>query len=162
MWTIFLDFDGVINRGPGRPADKASVANLNAITNQTKAGIVVHSSWRWSRSLETLRTILKGWGVKGEVLDACDTPPGEMWHGQIWIPGDTYAEWQGDIASSDERAVAIQRWLNAHPEVTRYVILDDCSKLGHFVGSPAFIRTHGGTGLTERDAERAVRWLRGA
>ncbi len=51
MLAVFLDFDGVINRGSGRWVS-ALVTQLNRITDRTGAKILIHSSWRWGRTLD--------------------------------------------------------------------------------------------------------------
>jgi hypothetical protein len=60
-----------------------------------------------------------------------------------------------------ERAISIQRYLDVHPEVDRYVIFDDCEDLGHFVGRPHFIKTDISVGLTEDHVRRALSVLQG-
>ena len=153
MLVVFLDFDGVINQGSGRWL-KHLVQLLNRITDETGAKIVVHSSWRWSRDLAALRHLLttfhKGVPVSGEVYDSCDPPD------DLPIPKGTPLE------SRRDRPLAIQTWLDDNPDlVTRYVILDDSKHLGHFVGTPSFIRTEQNVGLTEELAEQAIRHLTG-
>jgi len=119
MLAVFLDFDGVINRGSGRWVIPL-VEQLNRITDRTGAKIIVALGAHPRRTAK------------------------------------------GDIETNDERAIAIQRWLNEHPgEVERFVILDDSPNLGHFVGTPEFIRTEQWVGLTHEQADRAIRHLKG-
>jgi hypothetical protein len=175
MKVVFLDFDGVINAGSGRWL-RALVERLNRITDATGAKIIVHSSWRTDRPVELLRHILQtyhyGIPVTGEVYDACPFPHGKKTEGGIWVTDGGWASFKDGIESNDERCIAIQRWLNEHPGVvTRYVILDDSTALGHFVGTPEFIctRTHIGLpgesrsndGLTDEHVRRAIYHLNG-
>lgn len=161
MKVVFLDFDGVLNTGFG-PGHPILVGRLNRITRQTGAVIVVHSSWRTTRSVDQLRTILASWGVRGPVVDKCPSPLNyQQTPTDIWVGEESWADFKRGILSDHERCIAIQRWLNDHPEVERYVILDDCPDLGHFVGKPEFIRTDMRTGLTEAQTERAITDLGG-
>jgi hypothetical protein len=135
---------------------------LNAIIERTGAVIVVHSSWRWNHSLESLRGTLTKWGVVGTVLDVCPYPQSiRVKMSGVILDDVDWEAFKGDIASNHERCIAIQKWLDAHPEVKKYVILDDSADLGHFVGKPEFIRTNGTEGLTKAHADRAILHLKG-
>lgn len=165
MLAVFLDFDGVINRGAGR-WQRPLVEQLNRITQRTGAKIIVHSSWRWGRSLDELRKVLTayhlGVPVTGEVYDVCPSALHYKTSGGIYISDGNFAAFKGDIETNDERAIAIQRWLNEHPgEVERFVILDDSPNLGHFVGTPEFIQTVQYIGLTPEQADKAIQHLKG-
>lgn len=153
MKIVFLDFDGVINPGYG-PWRPELVRRLNKVTDTTGAKIVVHSSWRWSRSLDELRKILTtyhvGVPVTGEVLDACLKP---------FDIGKRYPNIPRKLHT--DRAIAIQTWLDDNGPVEGYVILDDSGKMGHFVGTPAFIQTDIRVGLTGDQADQAIQHLKG-
>ena len=175
-WPIvFLDIDGVLNDGIDPKAQEGSVLALNYITRSTAAAIVVHSSWRYTLSLEGLRGALLAMGVAGRVLDVCDTPRHQAMPddcSRIIISGPDLAEWQAGAPSDHERAVAIWRWLRDHPEYDpgeRFVILDDDPCLGHYVGTEHFICTQATwpdsdavrDGLTRAHSWRAVKVLEG-
>ncbi len=165
MLVVFLDFDGVINRGSGYWL-RVLVERLNRITDQTGAKIVVHSSWRWSRNLEQIRIVLRkhheGLPVSGEVYDLCPSPLFRPTKSGIYVNDENFDAFRGDIEAHDERAIAIQKWLNEHPGlVERYVILDDSPNLGHFVGTPEFIRTRQQDGLSEAQTSQAILHLKG-
>lgn len=162
MLVIFLDFDGVLNLGYGA-GNPDLVAHLNRITDFTGAVIVVHSSWRWSRSVEKLRAVLQGWGVTGTILDKCPSPQRtQQTLSGLYVDTSDWLAFKGAVESNDERCIAIQNWLNAHPgEVKRYVIFDDSSALGHFVGKPEFLQTKMSEGLTKDHADRAIKHLKG-
>lgn len=80
---IFLDFDGVLHSQEWfnemedaqdfdmNRFNPAAVERLNKLVAATNAKIVVSSSWRYGRSIEQLRELLKKNGVEGEVIDAC-------------------------------------------------------------------------------------------
>ncbi len=162
MLVIFLDFDGVLNRGYGA-GDPDMVAILNRITEFTGAVIVVHSSWRWSRSVPELRAVLQGWGVTGTVLDKCPSPLNtQPTFSGLYVDTADWLAFKGAVESNDERCIAIQTWLDDHRgQVKRYVIFDDSSALGHFVGKPEFIQTRMSDGLTTAHADRAIKLLKG-
>lgn len=162
MLIIFLDFDGVINRGYG-VGDPRMVTLLNHLTDFTGAVIVVHSSWRWSRSVPELREVLVGWGVKGTVLDKCPSPlSAQPTLAGLYVDTSDWLAFKGTIESDDERCIAIQNWLDTHRgDVKRYVIFDDSSALGHFVGTPEFIQTRMSEGLTKDHTDKAIKILKG-
>lgn len=136
------------------------VGHLNIITGLGKASIVVHSSWRWGRTVEELRQILRSWGVKGTVLDATPSPIGVRTLSGIVVPDIEWAEFKGEIPSDDERCISIQKWLDAHPEIERYAILEDSTAVGYFKDRPEYIQTEINVGLTEEHVARALRVLR--
>lgn len=160
MKVIFLDIDGVLNRGSG-PLAPELVARLNTLIRTAGAVVVVHSSRRYSHTLRSLQAMLRGEGVRCRVLDACSMPPHvPHLHGSL-VQMSAYDEWCEGMPSRDERAVAIQHWLDAH-DVERFVILDDSDALGHFIGRPEFIRTRSEEGLTDAHVMRAVEVLHGS
>lgn len=88
---IFLDFDGVLNTSKYIHSNKerfsqiedrtewsiakldpSLIKNLNKITDQTGAKIVITSSWRINRTLDELITILRGAGVTGDIVGKTD------------------------------------------------------------------------------------------
>lgn len=170
MKVVFLDFDGVLNQGHG-PGHPNMVRNLNKVTRRTGAGIVVHSSWRYGRSVPTLRTILADWGVKGEVIDAAPVPQEvETRSGSICITTESALAFMQGLPEEFrrveslweyERACAIQLWLDHHgKDVTHFVILDDHDNFAH-LGSK-HVRTKLNVGLTPEQADKAIRILGGA
>jgi hypothetical protein len=146
---IFLDIDGVLatprsihgSRGNWKFAGAErypygfapdAVANLNALTDRTKAQIVVSSTWRRGHSVAGLRAILKAEGVQGIVLDK--TP---------YLP---------DAARGEE----IQWWLdNSHRyDGQPFVILDDDTDMVHLM--PRLVQTSFMDGLTRKRAKWAL------
>lgn len=137
--VIFLDFDNVLHhvkwRNKGLPFDPACTARVSRIIHATQADVVVSSSWRNNRRYATdaerlahLRGLLDGAGVEGEVIDF--TPIVEP------------------------KARAIGWWLKAHPNVSRYVVLDD--DVTACVTPETFIRTSCLTGVTDEDVAQAI------
>lgn len=82
------------------------IARLNQIMEDTGCFIVLSSSWRIICDLPDLRGWMKqkGFEFGDRMIDKTDNDP------------------------QDARGGQIQRWLDAHPEVTAYAILDDDSE----------------------------------
>lgn len=130
MKVIFLDFDGVLNSLQSRVfwenlKDQAAfeeqmktssggileqiamefcpiaLSNLDELIRRTpNLKIVISSSWRASRSVEELKELFVSKLIQGAIIDKTES-------------------------FSNIRGEEIQKWLNEHPEVTNYVILDD-------------------------------------
>ena len=145
--VIFLDFDGVLIprssylppiKIPGQKAGAHPdcVAALNWLIEQTGARIVVSSSWRLQlaskkRQHDYLHHLMQLWGVAGRL--AGQTPHlSSLSEGGVWMPRPRGAE--------------IQAWLDQHPEVQQFVILDDDGDMEHL--SPHLARTTFAEGLT--------------
>jgi hypothetical protein len=127
--VIALDIDGVLINSAAvkthRP-DPVCVAVLNSITDQTRAGIVVSSSWRKGKTRCEMADLLTGWGVTGTVV------------------GLTPSRFQAP------RGHEIQAWLDYRKEtfddVGGLVILDDDTDMAHL--SPWLVLTSFSEGLT--------------
>lgn len=108
--VIFLDGMGTLNGHAARMAggddavDRDMCAIVNLVVARTGARIVVSSSWRFEAGCR--RRMLEG-----GLADA--------FHAD-WSTGP----WR-DLPGRNRRGEEIQAWLDAHPEVTRWVILDD-------------------------------------
>lgn len=158
MKVIFLDIDGVLNseeffvemtqncrydayRSAGYSAkmsrnlcslDSVAIANLNHLITQTGAKIVVSSCWKADDPF--LQEIFAVVGIPAYI----DITP--------------YTE-------TRHRGLEINYWLDKHPEVENYVILDDDTdmldkQLEHFVQTDAYKR-----GLSLENVEQAVKIL---
>lgn len=139
MKIIFLDVDGVLNmHGSGgyMALNRKRMQLLQEIIENTGAVIVLSSTWRiLDRSMKKLSRNLSYRGLK-----IYDTTP------------------QFGLKDSGERYYRgheIQYWLDNHPEVTNYVIIDDDSDM---LDSQLrnFVQTDGQIGLTETLAYRAA------
>ena len=107
--VIFLDMDGVLctpraavatrDSGLIRALDPLGIAFLNRLCEDTGAVYVVSSTWR--KEIE-VPLLLQAAGVRG----------------------DCHVDWRTD-EHGPRRGDEIQRWLDAHPDVTNFVILDD-------------------------------------
>jgi len=140
MKVIFLDFDGVIaplsfhHSSSGFSA--SACANVQSVlVKDPNVRLVVSSAWRrWG--LEKIREILKENGIDStKVIGLTEADGGFM---------------------PENRAVQIKAWLKAHPEVKKFVALDDypLPKLGD-----NYLKINGYVGFTQKDAEIALRIL---
>ena len=127
MKVIFLDFDGVITIPPKWHLNPDKIKYIKRIVEETNAKIVVSSSWRHGleRNFE--------WALE-------DMPDNEM---IIWLR-DNILDITPTVGLGNGRGGEIQQWLNEHPDVDNYVILDDDgdmwdSQLYHFLQTIMFI-----------------------
>lgn len=157
MKVLFLDFDGVLNSYASahfwhnnRDQDKwenemyrdwpgtlkeyiaqefcpISLSNLEELMRRVPdLKIVVSSTWRLGETVESLKKILY---------------PAKLAAGSII---DITPRFQGE-----ERGHEIQDWLNRHPEVTKFVILDDDADMVHLM--PHLVQTDSRNGFTFTD-----------
>lgn len=120
-----------------RSVDSKAVALLNNLLERSGAKVVISSSWRHLLPLPAMQGILEHHGFKGEPLGMTPlqvTPP----------PGCPEAL----------RGHEIQAWLTEHPEIDRFVILDDDTDMVHL--EDRLVRTEFAVGLTAEDVERAL------
>lgn len=150
MRVVFLDIDGVLVPGPSedRPSNRdlarpEAVAALNRITRETDASIVVSSNWRIKFDLARLQQMLEGWGVEGVIGSRTPAIDPEPFNKNPAVPVD--------------RGEEIEAWLEAHPRVESFVILDDDADMGRLRNR--LVQTNERTGLTEADADRAITLL---
>lgn len=125
MKVIFLDFDGVLNSSAsfimesrktaaerGMPVnktlDRTCCSNFQYILDKTPGlKIVISSTWRELFELDWLKEHLKSYGIDSSLV--IDKTPSLM--GRGWDRAD--------------RGEEINAWLKEHPEVTKFVVLDD-------------------------------------
>jgi hypothetical protein len=165
MSVVFLDIDGVLNHCDTRsdvlpsageplpiPIAPECMQRLNRLIAETSAKIVISSSWRTFACWQDLGPALVRHGLIAEVIG--ETP--DLPNDKVWL-----ANWQlrrGEAFTFErlERGWEIAEWIAAHPEVTAFVILDDCSDMD--VLKPWLVLTHPNDGLDDPDVERA-KWL---
>lgn len=144
---IFLDIDGVLNCWSTTRflfnhclfVDTRKVLRLRDIVERTNAQIVLSSSWRCTESASDKRA----YHQLMEEFKRLRCP--------LWIDVTP-------IIPVVNREKEIQAWLEKHPEVTNYVILDDywqelMEEIEHLVICDEAI------GLTKKEAERAIAML---
>lgn len=126
--------------------DKACIARLNVLLRKLDARVVFSTSWRRILDTEDLTRILVENGFAGEVVGATpDHANDPTWH-------DWHRE-QGLIGASCDRGWEIDAWLHEHPEVTSFVILDDCSDMARLCA--CHVLTDDRVGLQDADVIRA-------
>jgi len=155
MKVIFLDIDGVLNHhtwclgkefkkrycektGYDETAwfDPSSVDLLNQILKETKAEIVVSSTWRYSRNQELLQILFDQVNIKGTVLDK--TP---------------------DLGLNKTRGEEIQKWLdNTTLNIESYVIIDDDFDM-LVSQKPNFINVSADCGISEQNVQEVIKIL---
>lgn len=154
--VIFLDFDGVLTLELERPGvdgataykfsglDPEKILLLNEVIARTGACVVVSSSWKRGRTASQLQGVLEHHGFRGAVIGTTPDLPGE-------------AERPGSM-----RGHEIATWLDAHPEVTAFVMLDDgrhTSGLARI--EERLVQTTSAGGLEREHVERIVVLLGG-
>lgn len=161
--VIFLDFDGVLNSDPWiweqckkpggqekvlREVGPEFVALLNQLVERSGAKVVVSSSWRICYTDDKLQEILNAAGFKGEVIGSTKSLFRRS-------PERIYPE-----EKQVERGEEIQVWLNEHPGVESFVILDDSDDMAH-LRKTNFVHTNPMEGLRQRDVDKALGILEG-
>jgi DNA-binding PadR family transcriptional regulator len=150
--VLFLDIDGVLvtNRshcafkeyegypdaiGGGMMLDPDIVAGkfLWRFCKAYKIKIVMSSTWRASPTM--LYPLLEKMDLKQFL----------------------HEDWR-TIQSYDRRGTQIQEWLNRHPEVTEYRILDDDSDMLE-EQEPFFIHTGAYNGITHQNMRELLNWV---
>lgn len=140
MKVLFLDVDGVLNSNKSTSflaLSKPSLRRLERIVKETDCKIVLSSTWRKDeRAFRRLSRVLSYRGLS--ILDR--TPV--MWRDDQ--TGDRYF-----------RGHEIQSWLDNHPEVTEYCIVDDDADM---LDSQLrnFVQTTMEHGLTDTHAYRII------
>ena len=117
-----------------RGIDPVCIGYLNQIVEASNASVVVSSSWRFCHSITGMQKLLEYHSFKGQLIDI--TP--------VNIKGP----------SSKLRGYEIQAWLDLHPGVDRFIILDDDTDMAHLKSH--LVLTDRSVGLTEQDAQRAI------
>jgi len=162
---VFLDIDGVLNHCDTRhaatptaaeplpiPIAPECMARLNRLIAETGAEIVISSSWRKFARWQDLGPALVRHGLIGDVIG--ETP--DLVNDALWLERWCTRDGAPFTYELLERGWEIAEWIAAHPEVTAFVILDDCSDMAEL--KPWLVLTHPIDGLDDPDVERA-KWL---
>jgi len=157
---VFLDFDGVLNSSnyfvagrkrklerikaglfqKGEDLDTEAIANVNTIIKATGAKVVVTSTWRKSRTVEELATILQAQGLMGEVIDKTE----DLSYYKC-LRGNEILEWIKNHTNI----------VGEYYKYTNYVILDDDSDMLYWQ-KDNYLKINGITGLTSADSKKAI------
>jgi hypothetical protein len=146
---LFLDIDGVLNRGGFSPdaqsssLDPAAVARLNRVLADTGARLVLSSSWRYL------------------ILDGSFTVGGFDY--LLRTHGVTQGALLGHTCADEQtvgRAAQIRRWMQDHGPVLEWAAVDDHPlQLGDEDWRQ--VRTDSTLGLTDADADALAAILSG-
>lgn len=163
--VIFLDVDGVLNYKSWRdhqlnysmkniePVDPKKVKLISKIIKKTKAKVVFSSSWRFIMKPENpqyfnkksrvykVKRLFNKYNIKIADVTGCDfVSPDKKLFG---------------------RGCEIQTYLDNHPEIYNYAIIDDAAaELQNFIDSPHMFLTYfENEGITEKQCEEIIRFL---
>ena len=117
--------------------DQECVGHLRWLLQQTGALVVISSTWKVHCPTDCFRRMLAFYDCEAEVVGAT---PDLRHHG-------------------DFRGNEIKLWLDFHPAIRRYVILDDCGDMTDEQKAGHFVQTDSSVGLTRADAEQAAALL---
>jgi len=152
---IFLDFDGVLetiyweqedsgewtlnsrkqgSRGDRYLNNKQAIGWLNELYKKIPYDIVVSSTWRMSRSVETLQNIITNSGFLKEIKVIDKTP-----------------------VLYQQRGWEIQKWIDDNNFKGKFIIIDDDSDMCDLIG--LLVRTDCQLGFTIYDYQKALRLL---
>ena len=146
--VIFLDIDGVLNDIRTKSTtmmgfkfiDTSKILRLRSIVEATGAKIVLSSDWRYDREDPILNS------------DFLELRERLAKHNLTFYDFTPEIDW-------NSRGLEIQTWLEAHPEVSQYVILDDRDDMEP--NMEHLIQTTMLHGLTDRLTKRAIAFLNG-
>lgn len=160
MKILMLDFDDVLNSqrsatcwgwGPNRPPkdkkdlsqnienprlDAVAVALIRKLCENTDAKIVLTTNWRWYFSIQAFIDMF------GKYYDWHDAPIIDITHQRRMRP---------------ERGCEIIDWLEDHPEITHYVIIDNLP----LSFRKNFVYVEGDNGLSYENYKDALTILQG-
>mmetsp|Transcript_62965 Transcript_62965/g.150001 ORF Transcript_62965/g.150001 Transcript_62965/m.150001 type:complete len:169 (-) Transcript_62965:58-564(-) len=142
--VIFLDIDGVLNRTRGAThirLDEELVGKLRGLVAESGAKIVLSTFWRGFP--DYVEYILARYDIGPGII--LGSTPGEPHKGATAFDDKVYAS----------RSSEIEAWLQAHPDVTRFVILDDRDNAALGALQNHFVQTDSRVGLSDADVQRA-------
>ena len=143
MKIIFLDFDGVLNNLKSitdrQMFSPPNMENLKRIVDETDAQFCLSTSHRYIPfSLAMFDMVCQKIGIQN----------------RIYGKTKDNVEKASMVQGAQQRVQEIREWLEQHPEVSKWVVLDDMDmKIDNF------IRTNYLLGLTEDDATNAINIL---
>ncbi|HKM34236.1 MAG TPA: HAD domain-containing protein [Lachnospiraceae bacterium] len=121
-FTIFLDVDGVLDiynqNIDMQELIPQAVQNLKGLVNRSNADVVIISDWRYGSPLFREKARVRGYD---KCIANWDNLMAIFYKENIQIKDVT--PWDDHI---ENRTSEIKIYLDKHPEIKRYVILDDC------------------------------------
>lgn len=170
MNIVFLDIDGVLNTHDADPEalcgqiHRDKVERINRVLRATEAKVVLSSAWRYivhrgEASLAGMDWLLRSHGFLANRLIGV-TRTDAMRENPDY--DGTPASWPM-IPHDNERGLQISEWIAGvgkpyHREKCRYVVVDDLD-LGITEAGHPFVQTDGAVGLTDFDADLAIKIL---
>ena len=151
MKVVFLDIDGVLNRTRHNThirLDADLVERLRIIVEATNASIVLSTFWRHFE--EYIRYILRRYRIPADAI--IGRTPGVSDASRLSADA-------ADSSNYANRAEEIKAWLQEHPDVKQFVILDDRSSASDASLASRFVQTVSEEGLTESAAQRCLEIL---
>lgn len=162
--VVFLDIDGVLNGASSeilpdedgdtlfvracKQIDRKLLLSLTRVLIETGADVVVSSTWRMRFTPQEIADVLVARGMPDELadrfIDCTDELP---------VPYDL------PDRTGKERGLQIARWLEAHPGVTTFAIIDDGADMAHLISN--LVQTDCIDGLTPEKADEVIAKLRG-
>ena len=165
MKVVFLDLDGVLNtedyfaslKDKGLPTEDSfgnlfspeAIENLRKIIEAMDAQIVVSSSWRFA-GLGTLKQMWKERSLPGNLYDITSLNVADDYI-RAHMEDQSFDFYE---AMTSAREMEISAWLQEHPEVTNYVILDDLESFRQ--PEAHLVQINPKTGIATDDAERVI------
>lgn len=152
--VIFLDIDGVLNTVPPvRPVEPEKVHLLARLVQASGAGIILHSGWRiWFSS--DMQPLCAEAALLADLLAAEGLRLSGM------TPDLTTEEIRRTKKFSLVKASEILTWLEQHPEVHHWVVLDDLDLHNNIVAAHQ-VKLDASVGLTVEDTFAARCILQG-
>lgn len=145
MNIIFFDIDGVLNSyNTSMGIDEKTLDRLINLAKSTNSKLVMSSSWK---------DVL----IHPEIYSE---PDRKFVENLIDDLGDLFIGHTPDV-DEDNRELEIQGWLEEHPEVDNFVILDDQPFNFQEMFESQFVKTTGlnGIGLSEENVKEASKIL---
>lgn len=155
MKIIFLDIDGVLNTDrqirknqlkqiKDLDFDTEAMVQLKRILEETKAKIVISSTWKTHRDSDGYlwREIIRNFNnyqIQKEVI--YDVTP-----------------LLDENMKPETREIEIAEWIEQHKQVDKFIILDDQWSMGKL--NKHFIRCQPFNGITEKIAEEVIKKLK--
>lgn len=146
MWinlkVIFLDVDGVLNNDATNTRTKSGaefvddflIKRLKRLIDETDAIVVMSSSWRYGRSCQSHCSDFN------ELIE------------KLAEFGVEIEDYTPELRITD-KSVEIDEYLGEHPEIDRFVILDDDDMVLH---SEYHVQTLNRYGLTDENVDEAI------
>lgn len=154
MKVIFLDVDGVLNSPKSktyapsgwRGIDNAKLKKVKAIVDATDAKVVLSSTWKTEIDKNMHHASSDGKYMMNKF----------KYEGRFKIFDKT-----PDAENSSHRGEEIRMWLDKHPDVDNFVILDDIDfdDMERFGVLDHLIMTDYNIGITDEDVEKAIEKL---